>query len=78
MSAAEALRLAHAAGVKLSVEKDDLLLDAPSEPPSAVLQMLRQHKTGVLELLRRGLRVHHCGTDPVERWRRRHDEPLAS
>ena len=61
MSAAEALRLAHAAGVKLSVEKDDLLLDAPSEPPSAVLQMLRQHKTGVLELLRRGLRVHHCG-----------------
>ena len=60
MSAAEALRMAHAAGIDLSVDEDDLVLKAPSEPPSATLDMLRQHKAGVIELLRRGLQVRYC------------------
>ena len=55
MSTAEVLRTAHAAGIELSVDADDLLLDASSEPPAALLDMLRQHKAGVVELLRRGL-----------------------
>ena len=60
MSAIEALRMAHAAGVDLSVDHDDLVLDAPSEPPSVVLDLLRQHKAGVVTLLQRGLRVRYC------------------
>jgi hypothetical protein len=60
MSAAEALRMSYAAGIDLSVDEDDLVLQALSEPPSAVLDMLRRHKAGVVELLRRGLRVRYC------------------
>ena len=52
--------MAHAAGVALSVDHDDLVLDAPSEPPSVVLDLLRQHKAGVVTLLQRGLRVRYC------------------
>ena len=65
--------MAHAAGVDLSVDEDDLVLDAPSEPPSAVLDMLRQHKAGVVELLRRGLRVRYCRWS-AEDWRAFFDE----
>ena len=73
MTAVEALRMAHAAGVELSVDQDDLVLDAPSEPPSAVLDMLRQHKRGVVELLRRGLRVRYCSWS-AEDWQLFFDE----
>ena len=68
MSAIEALRMAHVAGVALSVDQDDLVLDAPSEPPAVVLDLLRQHKAGVVELLRRGLRVRYCRWS-AEEWR---------
>jgi hypothetical protein len=73
MSAADALRMAHAAGVELSVDQDHLVLEAPSEPPSAVLDMLRQHKPGVVELLRRGLRVRYCSWS-AEDWQLFFDE----
>src|SRR5689334_3639999 len=73
MTAVEALRMAHAAGVELSVDQDDLVLDAPSEPPSAVLDMLRQHKRGVVELLRRELRVRYCSWS-AEDWQLFFDE----
>jgi hypothetical protein len=33
MRAAEALRMAHGAGIDLSVDDDDLVLEAPSAPP---------------------------------------------
>lgn len=67
MSAVEALRLAHAAGIKLSVDENDLVLEAPSEPPSDILDTLRQHKTGIVELLRRGLWVR-CSKWSAEDW----------
>jgi hypothetical protein len=73
MSATEALRMAHAVGIDLSVNEDDLVLHAASEPPPAVLEMLRQHKAGVVELLRRGLRVHYCGWS-AEDWQLFFDE----
>ena len=67
MSAVEALRLAHAAGIDLSVDEDGLVLEAASTPPAATLDMLRQHKTDVVTLLRRGLRVRYC-TWSAEDW----------
>jgi hypothetical protein len=73
MSAAEALRMAHAAGVDISVGEDDLVLQASSEPPSAILDMLGQHKAGVIELLRRGLHINYC-TWSAEEWRSFFDE----
>jgi hypothetical protein len=47
MSATEALRAAHAAGVRITVDGDDLLLTAPSEPPATVLDLLSQHKPAI-------------------------------
>ena len=68
MSAAEALRMAHAAGIDLAIDEGDLVLGAPSEPPSAVLDLLRQYKAGIVELLQRGVRVRYC-TWSAEDWR---------
>src|SRR4051794_26223168 len=73
MIAVEALRMAHAAGVDLSVDEHDLVLEALSEPPSAVLDMLRQHKAGIVILLQRGLRVRYCSWS-AEDWRAFFDE----
>ena len=73
MSAAEALRMAHAAGIDLAIDEGDLVLGAPSEPPSAVLDMLRQYKAGVVELLQRGVRVRYCRWS-AEDWRAFFDE----
>ena len=53
MSAAEVLRAARAVGVSVTLEDDDLVLEAEREPPADVLDGLAQHKTAVLELLRR-------------------------
>src|SRR5690242_11511317 len=73
MSAAEALRMVHAAGIDLSIDEDELVLEAYSEPPPAVLDVLQQHKAGLVTLLRRGLRVRYC-TWSSEAWRAFFDE----
>jgi hypothetical protein len=52
VSAAEALQAAHAAGVRVTVEGADLVLDAAAPPPSSVLDMLARSKAAVIELLR--------------------------
>ena len=52
MNAAEVLRAARAAGVKLGVEGNDLLLEASTPPPPAVFNLLTLHKAAVVELLR--------------------------
>jgi hypothetical protein len=54
MSAAEALKAARAADIKLAIEGNDLLLEAASEPPAVVLDALRQHKAEVVAMLRSG------------------------
>jgi hypothetical protein len=51
MSAAEALRVAHAAGVTVTLDGDGLLLEAKAEPPPAVLDSLAHHKVAILALL---------------------------
>jgi hypothetical protein len=52
MSAATALKAAHAAGVVLAIDGDDLVLEAVSEPPAAALDLLVRHKAEVLRILR--------------------------
>jgi hypothetical protein len=51
MSAAEALRAAHAAGVTVMWDGEGLLLEANAEPPQAVLDVLSRHKAEVLAVL---------------------------
>jgi hypothetical protein len=54
MSAAAVLKLARAAGVELAVDGDDLLLAASAPPPSAILEILSQHKAEIVAVLRPG------------------------
>jgi hypothetical protein len=55
MSAIAALEAARAAGVRLKVEGDDLVLEASAAPPSAVLDLLSRNKAGIATILRPGL-----------------------
>jgi len=53
MRAAHVLSAARASGVCITVDGDDLILTAASEPPAAVLGLLSQHKAAIVRLLRR-------------------------
>jgi hypothetical protein len=50
-AAAEALRVARAAGVAVTSDGHHLSVAAPVQPPAAVLELLRQHKPAIVELL---------------------------
>ncbi len=50
--AAEALKLARAAGIRLGIDGDALTLEAATEPSSALLDLLSRHKAAVVALLR--------------------------
>jgi hypothetical protein len=52
MSAVEALRAAHLAGIQLDVAGEDLILTASVPPPTAVIDLLSSHKASILALLR--------------------------
>jgi hypothetical protein len=52
MSATEAIRAARTAGVRLTADGEDLLLDATSPPSTAVIDKLSRHKAEVLKPLR--------------------------
>jgi hypothetical protein len=52
MSAVEALRAAHVAGIQPAVDGGDLVLTASVPPPPAVIDLLSRHKAEVVELLR--------------------------
>ena len=54
MSAAEALKAARAVGIHLEVDGDDLVLEASTPPPSAILEVLSQHKAEIVAVLRPG------------------------
>jgi hypothetical protein len=43
---------ARAAGVHLGIDGDDLVLEAASAPPTAVLDALSRHKAEIMALLR--------------------------
>ena len=52
MSAALALKTARAVGIRVRIDGDDLELEAPAQPPQAVLDLLSLHKADILRLLR--------------------------
>ena len=52
MSAAQALKAARAAGVRLGSDGNALTLEASTAPPPDVLDVLARHKAGVVALLR--------------------------
>jgi hypothetical protein len=54
MSAAEALKAARAADIKLAIDGDDLVLEASAPPPSAILEVLSRHKAEIVAVLRPG------------------------
>ena len=52
MSAIEALKAARAAGIEVSLDGDELVLEATAPPPTGVLDLLSSHKPDILALLR--------------------------
>src|SRR5215212_3542113 len=52
MTAAEALKTAHTAGVRVTTDGRDLLLEAQAPPSPDVLNALARHKREVIALLR--------------------------
>jgi len=72
MSAAEALKAARMAGLDLRVDGQDLVLNASAPPPPTVLDLLAQHKTGVIAILRA-----QDEDWPAEEWRAFYDERAA-
>jgi hypothetical protein len=53
MKAVEALEAARAAGIVLALDGEDLVLEAASTPPAAVLEPLSQQKADIVAMLRR-------------------------
>ncbi|SDF12631.1 hypothetical protein [Thalassobaculum litoreum] len=51
MSASEIMRLVQATGIHVEAEGDELILEADHEPPAAVLEAIRRHKSEILALL---------------------------
>jgi hypothetical protein len=54
MSPIEALEAARTAGIQISVDGDDLVLESAAEPPVAVVDLLTGYKAGILAILRSG------------------------
>ena len=52
MSATLALKSARAVGIRVRLDGEDLELEAPAQPPQAVLDLLVLHKRDILRLLR--------------------------
>jgi hypothetical protein len=51
VSAVDALRVVSACGMKLSIDGDDLVLEASAPPPTFVLDLLSRHKADIMRLL---------------------------
>ena len=54
MKAAEVIKEATAAGIRIAIEGDGLLLEATTAPPEAMIELITQHKAEIIDLLRSG------------------------
>ena len=72
MSAVEAIRMARESGVHIGIEGADLILDAEWEPTSRVLEAIRRHKAGIVDLLSEA-----DGDRTADGWRVFYDERAA-
>jgi hypothetical protein len=59
MSAADVLRAAHAAGVRVMADCENLVLEARAEPPQSLLDALSRHKLAILALIQGGWSAEH-------------------
>ena len=69
MSAVEALNMARTVGVIVCLDGDDLALQAPAQPPVAVIDALTRNKSDIVALLR-----HMNDGWSAEDWRVFYDE----
>ena len=69
MNVTEALSAAQAAGVKITIDGDDLLLSAPAQPPAELLALLIQFKKAIITLSLQGK-----GKISTEGWQELFDE----
>ncbi len=67
MSAIQVIRKATAVGIHIAIDGDDLLLEAASPPPTAVLDLLSHHKPDILSLLRSGRQSLDAALASLER-----------
>ena len=51
MTAALVLRSARAIGIRVSIDGEDLALEATKQPPEAILNLLSRHKAEIVKLL---------------------------
>lgn len=51
MNAAEAIGAARAAGIRITVDGDDLVLQASAPPSKDVLELLSRNKAGIVKML---------------------------
>ena len=63
MNAVQAIEAAHAAGICIELDGDQLVLEAPAAPPNCVVDLLARHKFGIIALLR-----PHRGGWSAEDW----------
>jgi hypothetical protein len=54
VKAAEVIKKATAAGVRIAIEGDGLLLEATAPPPKTIIELITQHKAEIIDLLRSG------------------------
>jgi hypothetical protein len=53
MTASEAMRIAEAAGIQITIDGDSLVLAAPVEPRKEVIELLAHNKAAIIKLLRK-------------------------
>ena len=54
MNAAQVMKQAAAAGIRIAIEGDSLSLEATAPPPQAIIELITQHKPEIINLLRSG------------------------
>ena len=54
MNAAQIVNEATAVGIHIAIDGDNLLLEAPTQPPAAVVDLISRHKPDIVLLLRFG------------------------
>ena len=52
MNAAEVIKEAAAAGIRIAIEGDGLSLEATAQPPKAIIELIARHKPEIIDLLR--------------------------
>ena len=52
MNAAEVIKKAAAVGIQIAIQGDGLSLEATAKPPKAIIELITQHKSEIIDLLR--------------------------